>query len=288
MKKILLSCLVFLLFLTGCVHHSPYDKEYFFQAMGEDSEIIITMDADRLKDGGYLIGYDDPLLKELIKRSERVNIAFHTDTENYPSQFSDYSYYGGLEGNYGPLVVNNALRFNKDFEEVESDGISFFRSDLVEAKVPRGGLLVFSSDDYPSAYQKTVKNREIYIDPTIASRLGDSVIGLYLKDPKTIIDLGFDLPQTVIQKMREAIVYILEDGSDLSLNADITMENESSARTMTTLLRNWVLFNFRKMGKRPDIQELSKKYYYEGDSVKVRNHTLTKETLSKLTRPVTK
>ncbi|MCR5731935.1 MAG: hypothetical protein K6G51_03215 [Sphaerochaetaceae bacterium] len=286
MKKVLLYCSVVLFLLTSCVHHSPYKEEYFFQAMGEDSEIVITADATRLKEGGYLVGFNDPLLLELLDRSERVNVALTTDTEEYPAKFSDYTYYGGLEGNFGPFIINNALYYSKDFKEIESDGISYYQSKSLEAEVPRGGLLLFSRENYPSIYKKTYSDRVIYIDDVTAERLGDSVVGIYIRKPQTMFDLGFDIPQSVFLKMEEAIVYIIEDGENLSLNADVTMESESNAKTLITLIRNKELFNLKKSGIKPDFKELSNKYYYDGNIAMVRNHNISKGDLIKLINTV--
>ena len=51
MKKVFsILTLAAILTLTGCVHHTPFEEEYFFQAMGKDGEIVITADTTKLKE----------------------------------------------------------------------------------------------------------------------------------------------------------------------------------------------------------------------------------------------
>ena len=279
MRRVLLYSVVLLL-LTSCVHHSPYREEYYFQAMGEDSEIVFTADAVRMKAGGYLIGFDDPLLTELSERSERVNAAFYTDSQEYPAPKSSYKVYGGLEGNFGKKTINTALAMNKSFEKEKVDGIKYYTNGTYQVRVPKNGLLLFSNDSYPDAYRKTVSDRVIHIDPVTAAKLGDSVFGLYVKRPETMIELGFELPQAVLMKMQDAIVYVIENGEDLSLNADVRMEAENLAKTFTTLIRNKVLADLKRA--------LSKQYYQDGTTACVRDYPISREQLIKLTGMVSR
>ncbi len=283
MRRVLLSILLVLIFLTGCVHHSPYRDEYFFQAMGEDSEVVFTADTTRMKSGGYLIGFDDPLLDELLERSERVNAAFYTDSSEYPAAKESYKVYGGLEGNYGKRTVNTALTINKEFYAQREDGIKYYTNGVYQVRVPKSGLLLFSNDSYADAYRRTVKDRVIRIDPVTAARLGDSVFGLYVRNPETMIELGFELPQAVLMKMQDAIIYVIENGEDLSLNADVRMETESLAKTFTTLVRNKILADLKRGGVKPDFKALSKQYYQDGTTACVRDYPIEREQLIKLT-----
>ena len=53
MKKIAFVLLVIIVMLVGtsCVHHYPYEPEYWFQALGEDGEYVLTADVKRLQNG---------------------------------------------------------------------------------------------------------------------------------------------------------------------------------------------------------------------------------------------
>lgn len=282
MRRVLLYCTILLL-LTSCVHHSPYREEYYFQAMGEDSEIVFTADTDRMKAGGYLIGFDDPLLSELAERSERVSAAFYTESREYPAPMDSYKVYGGLEGNFGKKTINTALSLNKSFEKEKVDGIKYYTNGSYQVRVPKNGLLLFSNDSYPNAFRRTVSDRVIHIDPVTAAKLGESVFGLYVKRPETMIELGFELPQAVLMKMQDAIVYVIENGEDLSLNADVRMESESLARTFTTLIRNKILADLKRGGTKPDFKALSKQYYQNGATASVRDYPISREQLIRLT-----
>ena len=96
--------LVGALALTGCVHQSPFTGEsgYFFQAMGRDSEIVLTADTGRVKEEmPSLLTTGSSVMDELFDRSTRVSIAFYKDVyggeADYPADLADFDYYGGLD-----------------------------------------------------------------------------------------------------------------------------------------------------------------------------------------------
>ena len=53
LKKIAFVLLVIVLMLVGtsCVHHYPYEPDYWFQAIGDDGEYVLTADVERLRNG---------------------------------------------------------------------------------------------------------------------------------------------------------------------------------------------------------------------------------------------
>jgi len=279
--------------LSSCTHTSPFKEEYAFQAMGSDAEIVITADVRSLRENKpSLIGYDDPLLKELASRSDRVSISIDgrndQGEDGYPLLLEDTSYYGVLEGNY-PKSMNLLLSFNDSFEKVKEDGVKFYRNEVVplEVKSPKGGLVIFSSDDYPTAEKRVLTERTIYISPDIASKIGEGVFGLYTKNPETMIDLGLGITLSVIEKMDEAVLYVvLEDGA-FRLYADISMDEERQAKTLNTLLRNRVIADYRVRGERPDYKGLAEIYSVEGAVVHVRGREMSDGEVKNLLDKVT-
>ena len=83
MKKVLLSVLTLVL-LTGCVHHTPFTTEYFYQALGESGEIVMTADTERIKEG-ELDGVVDDSLKDntVVKKSSRISASLMPDGDGY-------------------------------------------------------------------------------------------------------------------------------------------------------------------------------------------------------------
>lgn len=285
MRKIALSLLVLTLLITGCVHKSPFVEEYYFQAMGEDSEIVITADVVKAKEKGLLIGVNDPLMSELLDRSERVSLALYqdsySDSDPYPADIALMDFYGAFEGNF-PKLTNTALSWSEEFHKEKSEGVKYYTNDAasIEVAVPKTGVLLFASKDYEKAYNKTIKDRVIYIPEDTAKLLGDAVFGLYVQSPETMFDLGFELPKSVVVQMRDAIIYVLEKDGVFYLNADITMDTESLAKTLNTLLRNQVVAEIRREGERPDFKLLSEQYKVLGDVVSIRDRIMSDNEVS--------
>ncbi len=279
MRKIALLLLVLIVF-TGCVHKSPFVEEYYFQAMGEPSEIVITADVNKAKEKGLLIGVNDPLMSELLDRSERVSLALYqdsySDSDPYPAEISDMDFYGALEGNF-PKLTNTALSWSKEFHKEKSEGVKYYTNDSesIEVAVPKTGVLLFANKDYEKAYSKTIKDRVIYIPEDTAKTLGTAVFGLYVQSPETMFELGFELPKSVVVQMQDAIIYVLEKEGSFYLNADITMDTESLAKTLNTLLRNQVVAEIRRSGERPDYRLLAEQYKVVGDVVSVRDRVMS-------------
>ena len=292
-----LALLASVLVLSGCVHESPFtgDSGYFFQAMGRDSEIVLTADTGRVKEEmPSMLATGSSVMDELFDRSTRVSVAFYKDVyggeEEYPADLADFDYYGGLEGNYGSFTINTALSWSSQFHKEKVDGVKYYTDDghTIELAVPESGLLLFASRDYVEAYRRTVEERFVLIPDDTARTIASSLFGNYVRSPQTMIDLGFDLPYSVIVKMSDAILYVNagEDGGYV-LNADITMQSEDLARTLLQLLRQQVLAELRRQGVRPDYQALSQQYLSEGRLVMIRDFPLSEEQMNGLSSQIT-
>lgn len=280
MKKALIFLLACILF-SSCVHHSPFEGEKYFQAMGRDSEIVMTMDTRKVKDSGAISVPDN----EVFERSERLSVALEpkvVSEESYPLGFEDYSYYGAFEGNYGKLSVNTVLHYMDGFEKVEGeDGIGFYSNGAISAAVPKSGLLLFSSSSYEEAYRRTYSERSLLIPSEIADRMSSSLASFYVKSPQTMIDLGFDLPITVLDKMEIALVMINETGSGLNLSADVLFPDERNAKTFTTILKNNMVADLRRKGEKLDFALLGKMIYQDGNHSIVFELPISDEEASK-------
>ena len=264
-----LALLASVLVLSGCVHESPFtgDSGYFFQAMGRDSEIVLTADTGRVKEEmPSMLATGSSVMDELFDRSTRVSVAFYKDVyggeADYPADLADFDYYGGLEGNYGSFTINTALAWSSQFHKEKVDGVKYYTDDghTIELAVPESGLLLFASRDYVEAYRRTVEERFVLIPD--------------------------DTARTV--KMSDAILYVNagEDGGYV-LNADITMQSEDLARTLLQLLRQQVLAELRRQGVRPDYQALSQQYLSEGRLVMIRDFPLSEEQMNGLSSQIT-
>ena len=201
-KRVLLLPLILLVLLTGCVHNSPFtgSGEYFFQAMGKDGEIVVTADTERLKESMPAVLETGTVLDELFDRSTRLSISFYKDSysesDPYPADLSSFDFHGG----------------SKEFHKEKQEGVKYYTNDegTLNLAVPKSGLLLFASDDYIETYAELFSNRVLNIPSDTAENMAESLMGMYVKSPQTMINLGFELPYSVIAKMSDAVLYVLE------------------------------------------------------------------------------
>lgn len=278
-KNILLLSLILLCLLTGCVHRSPFSDsgEYFFQAMGETGEIVITADTQKLMEIMPKVFHTGTIMDEIFDRSTRLSIGFYKDhyaeDEPYPAKLTSFDFRGGLEGDYGSFIINTALSWSKEFHKEKQDGVKYYTNETgsLNLAVPKSGIILFASDDYIEAYTELFADRLMKIPQDTAENLADSVMGMYVRSPLAMINLGFELPSSVIAKMSDAVLYVLTDGEgNFYFNADITMQSESLARTLLQLLRNQAVSSLRLKGERPNYEVLSSQYSSEENVVMLR------------------
>ena len=189
---------------------------------------------------------------------------------------------GAIEGDYSKFMINTGLGFSKEFSKVKEDGVKFYSNEerTIELGSPTNGVILFSNDSYAELYDNTIKNRVIKISDEKAKLLGESVMGLYVRSPQTMISLGFDLPYSVIIQMSGAVIYVIENEGVFYLYADITMKSPSLAKTLNTLLRNQVVAELKRLGEKPDFKALALQYYTEDDKVMIRDRVMSESELA--------
>lgn len=270
-----------LLALTGCVHQSPFVEESFFQALGADSEIVVTVDTAQAREVMPQLFTEGGAFGELLDRSERISVALYDDNGDagYPADPSSLEWFGGFEGDYGSLSVNTAISWSKEFhKEKTEDGVKYYTDDAetIKVAVPKSGVLLFASDDYGEAYRRLISEREIHIGADTAGLMGESLMGLWTRKPSTMLDLGIGIPETVIGMTESMLCYVTVDGEGRCLlNADITLSTEDQAKSLCQALRNQVVAELRRNSIRPDYAVLAEQYSYEGASVRVRGVEMT-------------
>lgn len=278
MKKILLYLMLCLLFVS-CVHKTPYKEEYYFQAMGDSSEIVITADVDKLKNSSLDILPEDNIIAE---RADRITVGFLPETtEVYPLPLESYEINGAIEGNFGKLVTNTALSWSEEFHKEKEDGVKYYTNGAIEAAVPKSGILLFSDTSYIEHLERTINNREKQISDEIAVEMVSSVASLYLNTPETLVDIGFELPNTALQKIERCYFLIDEVDGQLYMNGKLMMYDEGSAKTMNTILRNQLLVSLRKSGVKFNVKDLAAYFTYEGKVVSINDFALEGDMAAK-------
>lgn len=286
-KRILLYCVIVLLILTSCTHTHEFKDGYYFQAMGEDSEIIVTVDTQKAREvRPTLLGVNDSLLSSILDKSSRISVSLSKDEyiedDPYPADIASMNISGAIEGDYSKFIINTGLGFSKDFSKVKEDGVKYYTNseNSIELGSPTSGVILFSNESYKELYDTTIKNRVIKISDEKAALIGESVMGLYVRSPQTMIALGFEIPLSVIVQMSDAVIYVVEKDSVFYLYADITMKSSSLAKTLNTLLRNQVVAEIKRQGEKPDFKVLGQQYYTQDDKVLIRDRVMNEAELT--------
>ena len=262
MKKIAFVLLVIIVMLVGtsCVHHYPYEPEYWFQALGEDGEYVLTADVTRLQNGeGKEIVDPSILSNPVASKASRISlslIAEDPDEDTYPLPLSSFVVSGAIEGKYSPFIINNSLKFSGSVK-VKENGITRYKSGAMSIYAPMKNLILFSEGDYDYLYERTIENRWKYIDDETASAMASSLFSVYVFSPETLVDIGFEIPQTVLSEMTRTCILFDEKDGVLVMSGRIETTGDGTARALSTLFKNQIVQEKRRNGEKLDTKALS-------------------------------
>ena len=286
----MLLVLLLLVLLCSCVTKMPYGDEQYFQGLGLDGQFVITVNGDLIDKDQY-IQSDDAGVNYIKDRMTRLSIALNdngTPTEAVTTDFSKYDYYGAIEGNFSKTLINGALGLNSLFssEKDSKSGLKFFidNSSGIQAAVPQKGIILFSSTDVVSNYNQTfVKDRTKLISDEYAAQLASSQIGIYVSNPRTMIDLGLDLSESALANI-DTVLMVMDD--DI-VSIDFKLKSQDLADSFSILIKAGYVGNLRKKGEKPDIAELQKMFTQELDTVSVNGMKLPQEQKDAVTEVIT-
>lgn len=276
MKKVFPVLLVLVAFLAlSCSHiHSPYQEEYFFQALGENGELVLTADVEKLRGGelGTLLPEDD----SVINRTERVNLSLLPEDETlYPSPMENFVLSGALEGNFPKILSNMSLSQNSDFQKVKDLKPKRFAGNGLVLGVPQSGIVIFTNGDYDEFLSRSIENREKRIPDDIAAKMASSSVAFYSRSPKTLMDIGFSLPQVVLETIEETYLMFDEGEEGFVLNGVLALDSESGARALNTLLKNQYIQSVKRSGEKLDTKKAAGYFTYQEESVLIDGFVLT-------------
>lgn len=286
MKKIaFLSSLVLLLLVgTSCVHRAPYEPEYWFQALGEEGEYVLTADVERITKGEGKELVDPALLSNpMTKKAERISLSLTAEeSERYPLPASAFAISGAVEGKFSSTVVNSSLKFS-GYKKVKKNGVVRYQGDGTEIYSPFSNLILFTDGDYDQLYEKTIEHREKLIDDKTASSMASALFSVYVFSPKTLVDIGFEIPQTVLSEMTRTCLLFDEKSGVLVLSGRIETTGDGTARALSTLLKNQIVQEKRRNGEKLDTAALSKVFTVTSNVVNIEDYPLTGEMKKKAT-----
>ena len=262
MKKIAFVLLVIIVMLVGtsCVHHYPYEPEYWFQALGEDGEYVLTADVTRLQNGeGKEIVDPSILSNPVASKASRISlslIAEDPDEDTYPLPLSSFVVSGAIEGKYSPFIINNSLKFSGS-TKVKENGLTRYKSGAMSIYAPMKNLILFSEGDYDYLYERTIENRWKYIDDETASAMASSLFSVYVFSPETLVDIGFEIPQTVLSEMTRTCLLFDEKDGVMVMSGRIQTTGDGTARALSTLFKNQIVQEKRRNGEKLDTKALA-------------------------------
>ncbi|MGN1163381.1 MAG: hypothetical protein ACI4S4_01105 [Candidatus Ornithospirochaeta sp.] len=273
MKKYILPSLTLLIVLflsSSCASRASFQGEYWFQALGEEGEFVLTADVERFRKGEGSEIVDPSLFSSSVaSRAERISLSLigeNDDEEIYPLPFSYFMTGGAVEGNFPKFVVNSSLKFS-GYQKVKENGIVRYRGDGNSIYAPFKDLILFTNGDYDYLYRKTIEERVKRIDDETASYMASSLFSVYVFEPETLVDIGFDIPKTVLSEMTRTCLLFDEKEGELVMSGRIETTSDGTARALSTLFKNQIVQEKRRNGEKLDTKALSGMFATEGNVV---------------------
>ncbi|NCB01064.1 MAG: hypothetical protein EOM67_02720 [Spirochaetia bacterium] len=284
MKRLFFFPVIILLIFTSCTHTSPFVRERYVEAFGSDGEIVVSISPDKASKIVDLSSLSTGAFASLLSRIDRLSVALYENDESVPNDFTSYSFYGGIEGNIPSFLTNTALLYSKEWSKVENETTRYYHNDYLGLDVfsPKSGLLLFASDEYMKSYTTTYKERTKKIAKGLADRLSSSSFGFYISQPETMINIGIEIPESVLAKTLSILLVIEENDENKSvLGGTFTMESEKLASSLSILLKSSYISNKRR-NKEP-LGELQGLFVLDKNMVIINNMSLSDEQLLGIT-----
>ena len=282
--------LLLLLLLSSCVTRRPIGDEQYFQGLGLDGEFVITINAELLDVDQY-INSDDAAISYITDRMTRLSIALYDSKGTagpVTEDFSEFDYYGAVEGDFSKTLVNSALTVSSAFTSSKDKAtkLKFFVDSQsgLEAAVPANGIILFSTTDVVENYKQTyTEGRTAQISDEDAARLAASQVGVYVSNPRTMIDLGFEINETALSNI-DSILMLMDDDT---ITADFRIKSEELADSFSVLIKAGYIGNLRREGKKVNVSELKEMFTQELSTVSVNGMVLTEEQKDSIIQVVT-
>lgn len=282
--------LLLLFLLSSCVTRSPIGDEQYFQGLGLDGEFVITINA-QLLDVDQYIQSDDTAVNYITERMTRLSIALYDSKGTagpVTEDFSEFDYYGAVEGDFSKTLVNSALSVSSAFTSSKDKGtkLRFFidTQSGLEAAVPANGIIMFSTTDVVENYTQTyTEGRAAHISDEDAAKLAASQVGVYVSNPRTMIDLGFDINEVALSNI-DSILMVMDDDT---ISAEFRLKSDDLADSFSILIKAGYIGNLRREGKKVNVSELKEMFTQELSTVNVNGMKLSEEQKNTILQVIT-
>ena len=272
--------IVCVLLLASCVTKNPIGDQEYFQGLGLDGEFVITVNADLLDVSEY-VESEDAAVTYITDRMSRLSLALvdrRSDIPPVTSEFTEFDYYGAIEGDFSKKLVSGALNLSSLFTR-SKDGktrLKFYvdNESGLEVAVPADGIILFSNTDVVENYNQTyTEGRTTYISDEDALKLSASQIGIYVANPRTMIDLGFEITEQSLENM-DSILLVMDDDR---ITVDFRIKSEELASSFSVLIKASYVGNLRREGVKVNVSELKEMFTQELATVSVNGMPLTED-----------
>lgn len=272
--------IVCVLLLASCVTKNPIGDQEYFQGLGLDGEFVITVNADLLDVSEY-VESEDAAVTYITERMSRLSLALvdrRSDVPPVTSEFTEFDYYGAIEGDFSKKLVSGALNLSSLFTR-SKDGktkLKFYvdNESGLEVAIPADGIILFSNTDVVENYNQTyTEGRTTYISDEDALKLSASQIGIYVANPRTMIDLGFEITEQSLENM-DSILLVMDDDR---ITVDFRIKSEELASSFSVLIKASYVGNLRREGVKVNVSELKEMFTQELATVRVNGMPLTED-----------
>lgn len=272
--------IVCVLLLASCVTKNPIGDQEYFQGLGLDGEFVITVNADLLDVSEY-VESEDAAVTYITERMSRLSLALRdrrTDIPPVTTEFTEFDFYGAIEGDFSKKLVNGALSLSSLFSSSKDSKtkLKFYvdNESGLEVAVPADGIILFSNTDVVENYNQTyTEGRTTYISEEDALKLSASQIGIYVANPRTMIDLGFEITEQSLENM-DSILLVMDDDK---ITVDFRIKSEELASSFSVLIKANYVGNLRREGVKVNVSELKEMFTQELSTVSVNGMPLTED-----------
>lgn len=277
--SILIALASFVLVLASCAHTMPFKDRMYIQSFGTDGQLVLTVNAQSFDVEEFASENDvtlDSQVQYIADRMTRLSIVLFDRTgeyRDYPANYGALDFDGAIEGNYSRALLNTALKLGGALTaEKGESGLRFFTDEQsgIQAAVPKNGVILFSSSDIEANYEKAFGSDKVISDEK-AQKLASSMFGIYVSNPKTMLDIGLDVPQSAL----ENIEYILIMMDTETLSVEFKLKSESLAKSFSVIVKASYVGDLRRAGLPIDLEQLKSQFVQELDMVYIRDLGLT-------------
>ena len=285
-----LALLLLVLLFSSCVTRSPIGDEQYFQGLGLDGEFVVTINAELLDVDDYITS-DDAGVNYITDRMTRLSVALYDSKGTagpVTEDFSEFDYYGAIEGYFSKTLVSSALSLNSLFssEKDKDTKLKFFIDSQsgLEAAIPANGIILFSSTDVVDNYRRTyTEGRPSRISDADAAKLAASQVGVYVSNPRTMINLGFDINEQSLSNI-DTILMVMDDDT---ITADFRLKSEDLADSFSILIKASYVGNLRREGIKVNVAELKEMFTQQLNTVRVNGMPLSQEQKDSIIQVIT-